>query len=148
LNLNGTEFDPRPGGVLQTNIGNSTRTGDFSLNTGSVWDLNIASNTLVGGADWVALSNGNASLNGGLINILPVGGYSPSIGDQVRILTDSSPTGVVTLGAVQLSDNHWQASIQEGGTAIYLTYVPEPSSILLFGIGLAMFSATRRTSRR
>ena len=30
------------------------------------------------------------------------------------------------------------------GTEIHLTYVPEPSSMLLFGIGLAMFSATRR----
>jgi len=145
MNLNGTKFDPRPGGVLQTNLGNATRPADFSLNTGSIWDLNIASNTLVGGADWVAASNGTGSLNGGLLNIIPVGGYSPLIGDQVRILTGSAG---VTLGAVQISDNHWQASIQESGTAIYLTYVPEPSSMLLFGIGLAMFSASRRSSRK
>jgi hypothetical protein len=59
---------------------------------------------------------------------------------------------------VQLSDNHWQASIQEAGTAIYLKYVgagsgtsfdvaantvPEPSTIVLVGLFASMSLVSR-----
>jgi hypothetical protein len=115
------------------------------LNTGSIWDLDIASNTLVGGADWVAVNFGTAALNGGLLNIHHIGGYTPAIGDTVRIV--SNPTGVATLGSVAVSDPLWQPIVAAGGTEIHLTYVPEPSSMLLLGVGLAMISAARRNSR-
>jgi hypothetical protein len=57
---------------------------------------------------------------------------------------------VATLGAVTVSDPLWQPIVAAGGTEIHLVYgaVPEPSTMLLFGIGLAMFSAARRTSRK
>ena len=42
MDLMGTDFDPKPGALLLTNIGNSTRPGNFSLNSGSIWDLDIA----------------------------------------------------------------------------------------------------------
>ena len=146
MELMGTDFDPKPGAILQTNIGNSTRPGNFSLNSGSIWELDIASNTLVGGADWVAVNLGTAALNGGLLNIHHIGGYTPAIGDTVRII--SNPLGGVTLGGVAVSDPLWQPIVAAGGTEIHLTYVPEPSSMLLLGMGLAMFSAKRRTSRK
>ena len=54
MELNGTDFDPKPGAVLSDqHWSNPTRPANFSLNSGSIWDLDIASNTLVGGADWV-----------------------------------------------------------------------------------------------
>jgi len=52
MELQGTEFDSKPGALLQTNLGNSTRPGNFSLNGSSIWDLDIANGTLTG-ADWV-----------------------------------------------------------------------------------------------
>ena len=64
----GTDFDPKPGAVLLTNIGTApNKPANFSLNTGSVWDLDIASSTLVGGADWVDVNRtASAALNGGV----------------------------------------------------------------------------------
>jgi hypothetical protein len=128
MNLLGTDFDPRPGGLLQTNIGNSTRPGDFGLNTGSVWDLDIASNTLLGGADWVDVNNGTAALNGGLLNIHHIGGYTPAVGDTVTILRNL--VGGVTLnsGAVTVSDPNWVLQTNGTNTAIELKYVAAPDA--------------------
>jgi hypothetical protein len=145
LNLMGTDFDPKPGAVLLTNVGNPTRPANFSLNTGSIWDLNITSNMLVGGADWVDVPNGAGSLNGGLLNIIPIGGYTPAVGDTVRIVRSSAD---VTLGPVLRSNNNWVPIVAAAGKEIHLTYVPEPSSMLLVGLAFAMFSATRRKASR
>jgi hypothetical protein len=144
--LNGTDFDSKPGAILQTNIGNSTRPGDFAVNTGSIWHLDIASNTLVGGADWVDVNNGTAALNGGLLNISHIGGYTPVVGDTVRILRNL--LAGTTLGGVTVSNPNWVPILAAGNTEIHLTYVPEPSSMLLFGIGLVVFSAARRSASR
>jgi PEP-CTERM motif len=145
MNLMGTDFDPKPGALLLTNVGSApNKPANFSLNTGSVWDLNIANGTLAG-ADWVDVPNGNGALNGGLLNIIPIGGYTPAIGDTVRILRSVND---VTLGTVARNNPNWVPIVAAAGKEIHLTYVPEPSSMLLFGIGLAMFSATRRTTSR
>ena len=58
MHLMGTDFDPKPVALRQTNVGSfPNKPANFSLNSGSVWDLNIASNTLLGGADWVDVPN-------------------------------------------------------------------------------------------
>jgi hypothetical protein len=145
MDLQGTRLDTKPGALLQTNLGNATRPGNFSLNTGSIWDVDIANGTLTG-ADNIDVNNGSAALNGGLLNISLLGGYTPNIGDEVRILRNV--INGVTLGSVAVSDSRWQPIVAASGTEIHLIYVPEPSSMLLLGIGLAMLSATRRTSRK
>jgi hypothetical protein len=144
MDLLGTDFDPKPGELMLTNVGSSpSKPANFSLNTGSVWDLNIANGTL-SGADWVDVPNGAGALNGGLLNILPIGGYTPVFGDTVRILRSLAD---VALGSVQISDNRWQAIVAGGGKEIHLTFVPEPSAMLIVGIGLAIGVATSRRYR-
>jgi hypothetical protein len=145
MELQGTEFDSKPGALLQTNLGNSTRPGNFSLNGSSKWDVDIANGTLTG-ADWIDVNNGSAAFNGGLLNINLLGGYTPNIGDEVRILRNL--INGVTLGSVAVSDPRWQPIVAASGTELHLIYVPEPSSLLLFGIGLVMFATKRRTSRK
>jgi hypothetical protein len=121
MELNGTDFDPRPGGLLLTNVGSfPNKPATFSLNSGSVWDLNIANGTLTG-ADWVDVPNGTGALNGGMLNILPIGGYTPANGDMVRIL--SSSTGLtLNSGAVTVSDPNWALQMNGTNTEIYLKY--------------------------
>ena len=95
---------------------------NFSLNSGSVWDLNIASNTLLGGADWVDVPNScnlltacdvppgatfGHVLNGGLINIIPIGGYTPAVGDTVTIVRNLA-------GGVTLNSGPSRSAIQTG----------------------------------
>ena len=110
-----------------------------------MWDLDIASNTLVGGADWVDVNHGTAALNGGLLNINHVGGYTPAIGHTVRILRNL--LGGVTLGSVAVSNPLWQPIVAGAGTEIHLTYIPEPSSVLLAAFGLSLASVVSRRSR-
>jgi PEP-CTERM motif len=148
MHLLGTDFDPKPGAVMLTNVGSSpSKPADFSLNSGSVWDLDIANGTL-SGADWVDVPIGTAALNGGLLNLHLIGGYTPAIGDTVRIVRQIAGALTLNLTGLAVSDPTWQPILAAGGTEIHLTYVPEPSSMLLFGIGLAMLSAPRRTSRK
>jgi hypothetical protein len=120
IELQGTDFDPKPLAVLQTNIGNETRPGNFALNTGSVWDLDIASNTLFGGADWVAVNNGSAALNGGVLNIHQIGGYTPVVGDEVTIVRDL--INGITLTSLSVSDPHWQPYLASSNTELRLKY--------------------------
>ena len=147
MDLMGTDFDPKPGALLQTNIGNSTRPGNFSLNTGSMWDLDIASNTLVGGADWVDVNNGFGCPQRRPVQHPPHRRLHAC--DRRHGSHRSQPTRRRDADGSRGRQRPelWQPIVAAGGTEIHLTYVPEPSSMLLFGIGLAMFSASRRTRR-
>jgi len=73
-------------------------------------------------ADVVDVPNGTGALNGGTLNILPIGGYTPANGDMVRIL--HGVNGVtMNAGAVTVSDPHWQLQMDQTNTIIYLKYV-------------------------
>jgi hypothetical protein len=141
MHLMGTDFDPKPGALLQTNVGSfPNKPANFSLNSGSVWDLNIASNTLLGGADWVDVPNScnlatacdvapgatfaRTVLNGGLINIIPIGGYTPAVGDTVTIVRNLPGGVTLNSGAVSLSDPNWVLQTNAANTAIELKYAP------------------------
>ena len=103
LHLMGTDFDPKPGALMLTNVGSfPNKASNFSLNSGSVWDLNIANGTEFG-ADLVDVPNGTGALNGGTLNILPIGGYTPADGDMVRILRGANGV-TMNSGAVTISD--------------------------------------------
>jgi hypothetical protein len=135
--LDGTDFDPKPGAVMLTNVGSyPNRPANFSLNAGSVWDLNIASNTLLGGADWVDVPNScnlftacdvtpgatfaPTTLNGGSINIIPIGGYTPAVNDTVTILRNA--LGGVIPGTVTVSDPSWVLQTNMTNTEVQLRY--------------------------
>jgi hypothetical protein len=142
LNFMGTDFDPKPGALLTMTVGVAgTKPGDFSLNSGSIWDLDIANGTL-GGADFVDVVNGSAALNGGLLNISLIGSYTPMIGDTVRILRNLAGV-TMDFGSLNRSNPNWVPIVAANGTEVHLTYVPEPSSVLLaalvlsFGVGIS-----------
>ncbi len=158
MNLEGTDFDPKPGAVMLTNVGSApNKPANFSLNAGSVWDLNIASNTVIGGADRVDVPNGFASLNGGTLNIIPIGGYTPTFGDTVRILSSINPV-TLNAGAVSVSNPNWVLQMN-GTNVVELKYVgagsgssfpgsavPEPATIVMLGL-LASVSLASRPAR-
>jgi hypothetical protein len=56
-----------------------------------------------------------------LLNIHHISGYTPVVGDTVRILRNL--VNGVTLGGVAVSDPHWQPIVAASGTEIHLTYV-------------------------
>ena len=173
MKLEGTRFDPNPGAVMLTNVGSyPNKPGNFSLNAGSVWDLNIANNTTLGGADWVDVPNScnlatacdvtpgatfaPTTFDGGSINIIPVSGYAPAFGDTLTIVRNS--LGGVILGSVSINNPNWVLQTNVGSTAIQLRYagpgsgsslaggaVPEPTSIALVGLFAFVSLASQRT---
>jgi hypothetical protein len=122
LHLMGTDFDPKPGAVMLTNVGSApNKASNFSMNAGTVWDLNIASNSLLSGADLVDVPNGTGALNGGTLNILPISGYTPADGDTVRIL--HAVNGVtVNTNDISVSDPRWQLQVDPAGKFVNLTF--------------------------
>ena len=122
LYLNGTDFDPKPGAVMLTNVGSfPNKASNFSMNAGTVWDLNIAGGTEFD-ADRVDVPNGTGALNGGTLNIIPINGYTPANGDTVRILHALNSV-TMNAAAVSVSDPRWQLQLDAINSVISLKFV-------------------------
>ena len=107
---------------------------DFVMNSGSLM-IDLAS--LVSN-DMLAVS-GNTTINGGNLNLSLLDGFVPSLGDSWTILTANSVVDGNGAGLFDSITPGFQASIMDGDRVV-LTYVPEPSTIVLL-LSLALAGA-------
>lgn len=143
----GGTLDLTPGARHALVVGDASRPSDFLMNAGS-WNIEVASNVTNSGADFINVLNGTGGLLGGTLNISHIAGYMPSIGDTVRIVRSASGSILLDEGGLTLlGDPNWRTVLGAGGSEIHLTYVPEPASIFLIGLGLFMAAASARSSR-
>jgi hypothetical protein len=81
-------------------------------------------------------------------------GYTPTVGDSIMIVR-APLSGGVTLNAPAVTinapgnDPHWTLeAVSSTSHDIRLVYIPEPTSILLVGLGMLMVATSRRAAAR
>jgi T5SS/PEP-CTERM-associated repeat protein len=120
------------GGVFDvgaTGVNNAaTVGGNLTLSFGSV-KMELAS---LSSYDKLAVT-GSISL-GGALDLSLTGGYTPNIGDSWTVMT--STAGVT--GVFASITTGYAVTIANGGYDLLLTYVPEPSVVLLLTMGAVM----------
>ena len=149
--LNGTELLTKLNTRMTTNLGDATHPGNFLMNAGSMWDIDLNGHT-VDNADRIVVGGaGSGAINGGTLNLNYINSFTPVIGDSIRIVTGGG-TGGVTLnsGAVSIVApvsplGVWSTQIV--GSDIRLVFVPEPASCALAIMGLMVgMAGVRRRS--
>lgn len=155
----GTHLVTKPDALLQVNVGSASPAvpANFAMSSGS-WDIDIGLHNIAG-ADWFNVPNGMASLTGGTLNINYLPGFTPNPNEVFTIIKG---TGGVTLnsGAVTITGDgspNWVLQTA-GGIDIQLKYVgaaagagggavPEPATMVMFGICALVTLASRRARR-
>ncbi len=122
-----------------------TVTGNYSEDSGSsVPHLSIQ----IGGPDALhGLAQldvgGTAALNNGLLDLSLIGGFKPYNGELFEILTSSGLSGMFRDNTIELGNVTFTVEYSPTGYAndvilvAQLSSVPEPSSWLLLGLGMA-----------
>jgi hypothetical protein len=156
FNNQGTNVTPQSGAAIQVSVGDSARTGNFSMSSGSL-NIDLGTHAVTGADRFVMTFPGStASLTGGTINLNYLGTYgSPVVGDSL-LLARVPQTGSVTLNAPAVAinapgaDPNWRLDTVTVGTTNYdirLVYIPEPASCVLAIMGLMVgMSGLRRRS--
>ena len=140
---NGSELILKPDTVQQLTVTG----GNFAMNSG-IWDLEIGSNAINGADRIVVGGTGTGAINGGMINISHLPGYTPAIGDTLFLVRALAGGVSLNAGAVSLvGDPNWRLVTNAANTEVQLTYVPEPSSIVLGGLGLLIGATMSRRPR-
>jgi hypothetical protein len=138
LTLAGSELLTKLNTQLVVNVGDATHPGNFTMNSGS-WDIDILGHSINNADRIVVGGTGTAALNGGTLNLNYISGYSPVIGDSLRIvgLTTGAPTvnsGAISILAPASPFGVWTTAVV--GSDIRLQFVPEPASCMLAVVGL------------
>jgi hypothetical protein len=145
FNNQGTNVTPKSGALLTLNVGDASRPGNFSMSSGTL-NIDISGHTVTSADRFtMGFAGSTASLTGGTLNLNYISGYTPTIGDSLRIMNVPA-TGSVSLNAPAITilspgnDPNW--SVQTVGTTdIRLVYIPEPGSCALVAIGLMLGAA-------
>lgn len=139
LTLSGSELLTKLNTQLVVNVGDATHPGNFTMNAGSMWDIDInghgvsnADRVLVGGT-------GTGAINGGTLNLNYISGFTPAIGDSIRIVTTTAGAPTINSGAINIVApfsplGAWTTAVV--GSDIRLQFVPEPASCMLAVVGL------------
>ncbi|MGO9611803.1 MAG: PEP-CTERM sorting domain-containing protein [Dissulfurispiraceae bacterium] len=132
--------------------GTLTINGNFSSSGKSIFEIGGASSGLF---DVLAI-NGPATFTGGNIEFDFINGYNPTAGTFLDFLLASSITGWNTLSVTLLGLNGagWDVNPSANGEMLSITEqgtyvgVPEPSTMLLLGTGLAGLIGFRKKFKR
>jgi hypothetical protein len=129
------------GGVLDIGVGgvngSATIGGNLTLSSGKL-KMELAS---LASYDKLAVT-GSATL-GGVLDISLLSGYTPNYNDSWTILTASA--GIT--GSFSTIPANYSITLAGGGTEMVLTYVPEPSTILLLALGAMLRLGLGRRTR-
>jgi hypothetical protein len=140
LTLAGSELLTKQNAQLVVNVGDATHPGNFVMNSGS-WEIDInghgvsnADRILVGGT-------GTGAINGGALSLNYISGYTPAVGDSIRILTQTAGVPTINSGAVSILApvsplGVWTTNVV--GSDIRLEFIPEPASCVLAAVGLML----------
>jgi hypothetical protein len=138
--LGGTTLEVASWSTRTNEIGNvgigTSQNTDFIMSNASKIEFDLGNAAGVAGTDWDFLtSHGNFTLDGELlVNFLT----APNVGDHWDVWTIASGKEATYsgLGTFDSLPAGIQASWVNNGDTLRLTYVPEPATIALFGLGL------------
>ncbi|MGC4031939.1 MAG: PEP-CTERM sorting domain-containing protein [Tepidisphaeraceae bacterium] len=123
-------------------IGTTALTAGYTLGSAGTLQVDLAGSGGVAGTDFDYYNvTGTASING-YVALLTASGFTPTIGQTFNILTAS------TIDITGATAGGWGLSVISGGNGQILqaTYVPEPASLAIVGLG-AVAALARRRSR-
>jgi hypothetical protein len=126
--------------VAAITIGNSTNAMDYTVGTGGTIDFDIAS---ASSFDSILQYGNYANTAGAALQINLLGGYTPTVGQKFNVWTFSTPSSTYNNGSgafASVSPN-WSAAWVDTNAdgfkdTLQLTYIPEPATMALFGLGL------------
>jgi hypothetical protein len=100
----GSTLITKPNALLQVTVGSQSPNipANFNMTSGS-WNIDIGLHTALG-ADWFNVSNGTGALTAGTISLNYLTGYTPTVGDKIRILRANLGTSLGTIGITGVAD--------------------------------------------
>jgi len=118
--------------------------GNLTLGGGSTLFIELAG--LDRGVSYDAVdADGTLSVTGSTLKVGFYGGYTPELGDQFNVLNAGNLVG--SFGNLLLPGGPDLWIVSRTGTSLSLTFIPEPSGLLLAAAGTAMLGLRRRSRR-
>jgi hypothetical protein len=124
------------GTVGAINVGNSSNAMDYTVGAGGTLAFDIAS---AASFDKITQYGSLANTLGATLNVNLLGGFTPTAGDTFDVWTFSDKTKAGSGTFASLPSNFTAAWVDTDGLGsldtLRLTYVPEPATMLLLGLG-------------